>query len=320
MPFLGSTLVRFPIATIEIILDRLQIVSCDDIVTLHAQVVNPLVGQIYEWVQLSGNTVIFLTPTNDETVMFQQTLVRDDKVFRFYVNRGLAKESFVDILVSAVPREDLPEIKNSPRLFARNFADESMVIASIMPGLSAPGVVTLNNTLRGVKFNSAVVTNTAVPYENFVKEYQIVDVTGGTETILTTIPYPANGYFGLPANRSIRVDAIIKNNGVVFKDKGTPGGYYLSPTLDTYDQGTIHLGTSNLSTSFENFVYSIITRSVDDEILFSLQTGVFANTVQRFPLSLELAPLIEEPLVVNLSNGKSYSSVVRLDLGIGGLG
>src|ERR1035437_1182761 len=174
---------------VELMLDRLQIVSYDDIVTLHAHVLHEVPQDQYQWYQISGLLVEWLTPTNDLTSIFLQTSVKDDKVFTLYVNEGTNSEVSASILVTAVPRDDIVGFTHAPRPFSQPYADEQVAISHMIPGLSASGTVTVNNPLRGVMFNSPNVTYTPVPYYNLITNLLVYDVTGGlTETLLASIP------------------------------------------------------------------------------------------------------------------------------------
>jgi hypothetical protein len=64
-----------------------------------------MAGHTAEWVQLSGTTVEFLTDPNSVEASFAQSANRDDKVFRFYLDRDTSFEQYRDVLVTPTARD-----------------------------------------------------------------------------------------------------------------------------------------------------------------------------------------------------------------------
>lgn len=127
--------------------ERLQLVSCDDIITLQANPENSIVGHTVGWVQMTGTVVTWLTPQDDLDATFQQTLVRDDKIFRFYVDQGTPIERYEDILVTAIPTEYTPSIPPAVYPVSRFWAtEEEAQSIRLFPGPSPDGTVTEDNT------------------------------------------------------------------------------------------------------------------------------------------------------------------------------
>jgi hypothetical protein len=332
MPFIGTLLNKFAPRPIELYLERLQIVSCDTIVTLNAFIPNEDPNNRYQWVQLSGLIVTWLTPTNEITATFEQTLVRDDKLFRLYVNQGSDNETFADILVTAIPRDNIPHIKESPRFYTQayqgeSYADESVAIAKLIPGISPEGTVSVNNPFRGVQYNLPTLTDLTLPTKKFVTEFRVYDVTGGTETFVVAYPPDATGFFNVPMYKSYRVDTVLVVDGQEHIAKGIPAGFF--PTnpnwmdMDTFDYGPINLKSNNkLLQTFNNVVYQTIRWDYEDNLYQSLTdwTRGLYNTYTRYPLTLFILPTQQDDLLAHLADGNFYMTYDRLDLGVGGLG
>ena len=335
MPFIGTQLNQFTIPPIELILDRLQIVSCDDIVTLHGQIPHELVGNRYQWYQISGLIIEWLTPTNELTVMFRQTLVKDDKVFRLMVNQGTASQVQADILVTAIPRDDAPVISHSPHFYTQAFrgkaySDSEVATAIMIPGLSPSGS-SVNNPLRGVMFNIPIVPQLPDGYINpnlnmvMVSYMTAVDVTGGIEVPLDTIPYYTKGYFNVASHKSVRIDTVVVRDKISHTAKGIPAGFFPPPKwldMDTFDPCTVSLsGCGALRQTFTTTDYTIIPILAEDTLTVVAQYSKFYQTSLTYPLSLNsTCPISSDPLNMSLLDTKLYLTYTRLDLGVGGLG
>lgn len=354
MAYINITLIRKRPSPILIILDQLMIVSCDDIITLSATVPASINPQSYFWEQLSGQTVIWLTPTNELEATFQQTLVRDDKVFRFWVNKGGTKEAYKDIIVTAIPRDYIPEIKHA-RNFTQTYADEEVARAYMIPGLSSEDTWTINNTDRGIRWPAPTVTIPAalggysynqaniqfpvgaehpVGFKNYIEKFKVYDVTGGAEVEIDEIDpaqdaigsLPARGYFNVPRLRSYRVDTVINRNGMRHVAKGIPSGFYPPANwldADTLERGPVHATAATLSVVTNRNQYVTITQFAPDDTaevhLLSKALPVY-NTYIRYPLTRIVNPPEDSDAFVHTLSATSSVTVSRLDLGIGGIG
>lgn len=86
-------------------IEHLRIVTCESIITLNAEVSNTDGTHTFEWVQIAGTPVEWLEDTHQITVMWRQPVIRDDKVFRFYVDRNTAHEMSDTMTVTAKPTD-----------------------------------------------------------------------------------------------------------------------------------------------------------------------------------------------------------------------
>lgn len=320
MPFININVIRRPSTPFLILLDQLMIVSCDDIITLNATVQKP--GS-YLWEQLSGTTVIWLSPTDELSAIFQQTLIRDDKVFRFWVNKNTPSEAYSDVLVTAVPREYIPALNPTVGAYIQPYADTEVARAVMVPGTSAEGAVSLNNPLRGITF--ADLTGSGIV------GYKVYDVTGGvTETQIGAFNPPARSFMDVPGLASYRVDAIVNANDILHTARGIPAGFFPPADwldMDTWDRGSVHLTSasdvngSTLSTTITINRYEIVSQTTDyDEALVSLLDTRLDNTYTRYPLSLEVLPTEETEIYAHLLSGPFADTITRANLGIGGIG
>lgn len=86
--------------------------SVNEEVTLTAKVVGSLVGHEVLWEQVGGNTggMEFTTPTNEITVKFINHIppgTTDDKVFRFWIDKGSVTQQHADVVVYGTPTTQL---------------------------------------------------------------------------------------------------------------------------------------------------------------------------------------------------------------------
>jgi len=94
-----------------------QNVICSPLVTLQATVIGDLTGHQIIWEQISGHAVNFTTPLNQLTVQFTPPAINDDKIFRFWIDKGTIEQQYDDINVWTTPTSilivDVPLPKNN---------------------------------------------------------------------------------------------------------------------------------------------------------------------------------------------------------------
>ena len=132
--FYGKAAAAFMVRT-----QTLRIVTCDNIITLHADIIGFAGNAKFRWEQVSGQPVAFLEDQNQVTVTFQQPAIRDDKVFAFYVNKGTSLEQRYLVTVTAVPRETV-YITNDLYSTAQPFTSDELAAVSASPGLVYDGL------------------------------------------------------------------------------------------------------------------------------------------------------------------------------------
>jgi len=158
----GAKLIR--LVSAPFLVDSMLTVSCSDVITLSARVFVEAGSATYLWEQISGTPVDWLENQDQTQVMFRQPSVRDDKVFRFWLNKGSSKEAFKDVLVSATPTDFL---RTSNQAFVGSWSSsESNVFTYIepieidlyphitLPGYNETGLVNLNDPVKMVLFSN----------------------------------------------------------------------------------------------------------------------------------------------------------------------
>lgn len=81
-----------------------SVFTCRNVVSMSATVVGDLRGHTVEWEQISGAPVQFLSPTNELEMTFTFNS-RDDKQFRFYMDRGTPMEWYDDVWAWQTPTD-----------------------------------------------------------------------------------------------------------------------------------------------------------------------------------------------------------------------
>lgn len=79
-----------------------QVTVCDTTVSMTATVIGDLTGHTIVWEQISGTAVTWITPLDQLSVSYT-TATFDDKVFRFYIDKGAAGEQFDDVNIFGAP-------------------------------------------------------------------------------------------------------------------------------------------------------------------------------------------------------------------------
>lgn len=98
---------------------------CDISFSLTATVIGDLNGHTIVWEQISGLPVTFTTPLAQLSISYDQTTF-DDKTFRFYVDKGSARERFDDVTVFGSPTTVNVGTASSPsKYFALNSTPET---------------------------------------------------------------------------------------------------------------------------------------------------------------------------------------------------
>lgn len=279
---------------LTIILEKMLLVSCEDIITLNAQLTGtPLGPQTYLWTQLSGSAVIWLEAQNQTMVMFQQPVVKDDKVFRFWLDKGTPWEQHADILVTLVSLDPIPVVRASP-LFASVGTDAQLISPpfAIEPAPTAPGLNALtNNSERMLVF---------MPLANpqYAAQLSVMHLHEGLPpTLEQTLPISAKYVRNLQENEVYRIDTVTNNHGFITVIKGKPMTCPPPPNTDvtTMEDLRIHFGTSQgLSYTQATVHFTVIGTSVTDHFNASPYSGVFTASQQTITRSLERQNLTDD--------------------------
>jgi hypothetical protein len=191
-------------------LQKILLVSCQDIITLDAVLIGTPNGpQTYLWTQQSGSPVTWLEDQDQTMVTFQQPVTRDDKVFRFWLNKGTSYQQYADILVTLINLDSFNKPTHGPLMYRRG--TDAQTVQGPFGGRPAsnsnqPGVVVLNNASRMIQFNSP----TNAQYLFSVIASAIID---GVKTEIAEIPITVNYLDNLDGDIAYQLDSVFDISG-----------------------------------------------------------------------------------------------------------
>jgi len=89
------------------------VANCKNDITLYVEVTGEVESHRFLWEQISGNPigVQYTTPLNELTLSYTNVIppgTRDDKLFRFWVDKGTARAQYYDFWVWSSPVEIIP--------------------------------------------------------------------------------------------------------------------------------------------------------------------------------------------------------------------
>lgn len=96
-----------PLSFLDIVLEEVLLVSCQDIITLNATIIGDTSDHTFFWEQIYGPAVTWLEPQNQLMVMFQKPFTSGDLFFRFWVDRFTQFQQYKDMIVSGTARENV---------------------------------------------------------------------------------------------------------------------------------------------------------------------------------------------------------------------
>lgn len=304
---------------VNVRVESVLVTSCDDIITLSATITGNAVNRTFEWVQISGTPVTWLEDRFQTDAMFQQPAMRDDKVFRFYMDRGLSTEIKRDVLVTSVGKEDVANVvphvsSNLLRAFVSGDEATSLVM---VPGFSAYGTYTLNNPDKVLMWKNT--ESPLLSYSNIVVsatgQPDVVNPVGKSTYyagVTMTATYTVQSVFASPAfdrtALSIPLTPITNNSFEQFD---------LSERIDP-----VPAISSAMLIKFEVLQPELVSLSYDEQVSSTLPAVSSSLTVLNFT-HLELYSY--EPQVENLAsvvpNLSSKNTIISIaDLGLTTLG
>jgi hypothetical protein len=210
--------------------EQMLFVSCNQFVTLNAIIDGDLTGHDTEWVQVSGYPVIWLEDLSSPNITYQQPTVRDDKSFRFYIDKGTLNQVVREILVSAVPQDNVfMNSDYSPPAWEHKWSDSTEVATNLLmePGFSAYGTITVDNPERAIVWSKASDPNdTSVA---FVMTRQ-ADGSFTQTAVGAAAMYPA-----AVRNVSYRIDTQVTYHGITRRSQSAPVSSVPNPNLRDVD-------------------------------------------------------------------------------------
>jgi hypothetical protein len=185
----------------SILLDSMMTVTCDDIITLSANILGDSTGHTFLWEQIDGIPVTWLEAQNQQSVMFQQPSDRSDKVFRFTLDKGLDFEKSKEIIVSAIPTEIIKTnnigIINTNHGFIPEYIYD---VYAMIPGERYTEGQTWNDVNRSLLFS---------PKLHIGYEISLVDNSTGSSVDTMYIDYKKN--------TGANIDYMFLNNAITDK-------------------------------------------------------------------------------------------------------
>ena len=299
---LNQIFAKAPLQSLDIGLSRLQLVSCQNIITLDATIVGNTTGYTFLWVQQSGTPVTFLEPVNQESTTFMQTTIKDDKLFTFYVNYGLPSQISKNILVTLVSQDPIfapltnglvitgsstsllnkISLPNSPYAVvpsfntipvgyyapATNNAGYSTFLTMPGVGFTAKGTAQFNNSYEAIMWT--------VPNNLLITGLLIKTVTNGIYSLGLNVAKNVN-YTNVISGVGYQINTVIMqgNNKIIVTGPIGKAVYSGNATVDTWEALPV-LGTvANL-----NLTKAITTRTLEE-----------LNNLDNFKLSTSAANL-----------------------------
>ena len=268
--------------------DSVLPVTCNDIVTLNAVLNGDPTGYTFEWVQMSGTPVIWLEDRDQTVVMFQQPVLRDDKVFRFYLNKGKTTERYKEVLVTAVPTDNY-------YLSVSNFSSSCSISSLGVPSTIAynlnipiyrpPGSEVISDPQRAVLYNrpSGVVLNNSTLPVVYLLEKTSSGYIEVAQEIQTSALANSQGLIQVMELDKIYKLRILNNNTIQDSEDFSLNSetFQTKPDLAVTEPDLINLSTSSqysVSTIDERISRVLIGLNVNDpEDTFNINIGTFAS-------------------------------------------
>ncbi len=194
---------------VKVSVDSIMSVTCSDVITLEATLLGDLTGHTFFWEQLSGTPVTWLESVYQPSVMFQQPIVRDDKVFRFTLDRGTPFAKTGDVLVTAVPTDRyymLPASTRSSYSISASLLDGNISIRALEPLYRPAGSQVINDTSRTVVYNSPT---TSLPQTFTSPTVSLVELSLGGVNV-TIAQRPLSALAGMGLIDTVSVDKLYK--------------------------------------------------------------------------------------------------------------
>jgi len=228
-------------------IDAVLTVTCDNIVTLNAVIIGDPTGHTFLWTQITGTPVTWLENQDQTTVMFQQTVTRDDKVFRFTLDKGTFIEKNYEILVTAVPTDVIKTTLPRPLVMSSETSNNNtdFTITAFLPVFRLAGSEVLNDTNRSFLVSASELSLGKMPVFNVVK------YLNGVSTVEQTVTFDYKGQkivSGLNTNTSYRLD-------------NYNGGYANEGGYKSLSEMTF-LGNPDLAITDADILQSTLTESI----------------------------------------------------------
>lgn len=177
-------------------------VTCEDIITLDSALVGDPAGHTFEWQQDTGTAVEWLEDRFQQDVMFRQPgNVRDDKVFTFYIDRGLPEEQSYKVLVTSIPTDFAPLSAQTHKSLGA--VTPSITLRGLLPALGPAGSLIENGATRIIGFDTPFFTSD----KNF--KVRLLVYNNGVFGVAQEIDNPVGATYhfnNVPTNRRVKLE------------------------------------------------------------------------------------------------------------------
>ena len=273
----------------SILLDSMMTVTCDDIITLSAQILGDITGHTFYWEQISGVPITWLEDQHQQSVMFQQPSDRGDKLFRFTLDKGLDIEKSKEIIVSAIPTDIIktknPVLVNVKHGFIPEYQSD---IYAMIPGERYTEGQSWNDVNRSLLFS---------PKSHIGYDVNLVNNTTGTSVDFLHID--------INKNSGSNFDYVLLNNGITDKSYSVT----VSDGKVTEDLLAVSFTTKNYPSKMELLIVDEIIRSTVRYPFIELEVLEVRNvTIQN----MSTEDIIEYSDGVRKSNELQEHSVIEV--------
>lgn len=289
--------INIAVASLDAGPDRFQI--CDPDGTLTAAVTflpgDPFT-HTFEWVQMSGNPVTWITPLTNLTVAYT-ALDTPDRVFRIYADKGTAVERYDDVTVFGTPTSDL---LSSQHTNSASVITCRSVVVSYLPVASSIGSLELTSSYK------LTWTNPTCDYSPYFVEFHIQrKYQTGPWINLGVVPKGATREFFTSVTSGLfRILAVYSD-----------GGNYGSNWINDQSVGKTGILTSDLTSSTESAT-SISTYKVDiltlftNEVVSPLTSSTeSATSISTYKIDILTLSTLETPISDLTSSTESATSI-----------
>jgi hypothetical protein len=283
--------ILIPSNPLQIILEQMQLVTCQDIVTLNATVIGDGLTHNITWEQISGTPVTFLESVEQTMTTFRQPAIRDDKIFRFYVDKGLTTEKYRDILITSVSKDPIPTMSSNVAIVSYvGMVDRIYPYGQPAMGSNGSNVVTLNNNIRSITWTQP--TKSAA---NIIG-IRLIQIINGVDHVVGDIPKEQNVVNDIIAGQLYRLDYVVKDTNNVIKTIVGPFVGSSVPIntveMDTWESMTIG---SNATVQVVNKLYKkeLILQQFEDPMTLIDSGSCTLNKVVVYRTLVQYDPIID---------------------------
>ena len=295
----------------------LLVVTCEEIITLYSGLVGNPTGHTFEWEQQTGTPVEWLEDRFQQDVMFRQPgNVRDDKVFRLYIDRGLPYSQEFTVLVTAVPTEFVPvtttyrDSSGVPTL-----GGDSITFRGIMPALGGPGVLYTDHDKLMVAFDIPRLydetrtdrTVSLMSYRNggFEVEQTLINPSGSTHHINNA---PKNTRLKLVYSAKDDAGNLLVNETSEFSQ------VYPTPSVkeQAYTDGDVFPLANSMSPVTNDTILEV---RITELIPMTVTGDVYSSTVQTPPNEATVLQVVTRELALYTAEPEYYNFNGKRDMG-----